>query len=68
MAASNVWELLRNGAKRLKGVLRAAPQGAMLLVVGGSPCQQLSVAGPHQGRLGLAGGQSVLFYAIPAIA
>eukprot|EP00974_Lingulodinium_polyedra_P019411 1874125-Lingulodinium_polyedra.AAC.1 len=40
----------------------------MLLVVGGSPCQQLSTTGPDGGRLGLAGGQSVLFYAIPAIA
>ena len=39
----------------------------MLVVVAGPPCQQLTVAGPWGGRQGLAGPDSVLFFAVPAI-
>eukprot|EP00974_Lingulodinium_polyedra_P122395 11182634-Lingulodinium_polyedra.AAC.1 len=54
--AKNVWEFLRNGARQLRRALEATPRGAMLLIIGGLPCQQLSSAGPRRGRLGLAGG------------
>eukprot|EP00974_Lingulodinium_polyedra_P058270 5612913-Lingulodinium_polyedra.AAC.1 len=37
----------------------AAPRrGAMLLIIGGSPCQQLSMAGTHRGEIGLEGADS----------
>eukprot|EP00974_Lingulodinium_polyedra_P091472 8866086-Lingulodinium_polyedra.AAC.1 len=34
----------------------------------GSPCQELTSVGPHGGEFGLAGSQSVLYHAVPAIA
>eukprot|EP00969_Alexandrium_andersonii_P262911 11621981-Alexandrium_andersonii.AAC.1 len=40
----------------------------MLLIVAGSPCQQLATAGAGAGRLGLRGPTSVLFWATPSIA
>eukprot|EP00974_Lingulodinium_polyedra_P027115 2616213-Lingulodinium_polyedra.AAC.1 len=49
-------------------MLDGTPWGALVLLIGGSPCQQLTTAGRRQGRQGLAGRDSVLFYAIPAIA
>eukprot|EP00974_Lingulodinium_polyedra_P119829 11172643-Lingulodinium_polyedra.AAC.1 len=39
-----------------------------MLIIGGSPRQQLTRANRHNGRQGLAGRDSVLFYAIPTIA
>ena len=52
----------------LKQVLQAVPIGGMLLVIGGFPCKQLSVAGPLRGRQGLAGPDSSLFFVFPALA
>eukprot|EP00974_Lingulodinium_polyedra_P013153 1275605-Lingulodinium_polyedra.AAC.1 len=49
-------------------VLRGVPQGGLLLITAGSPCQELTSVGPHGGELGLAGSQSVLYDAVPAIA
>eukprot|EP00974_Lingulodinium_polyedra_P019615 1895296-Lingulodinium_polyedra.AAC.1 len=60
--------MLKDDAAPLRQVLGATPPGALLLIVGGSPCQDLTIAGPSRGRLGLAGAHSVQYYAIPAIA
>eukprot|EP00974_Lingulodinium_polyedra_P003294 308249-Lingulodinium_polyedra.AAC.1 len=49
-------------------VLRDVPQGGLLLIMAGSPCQELTSVGPHGGELGLTGSQSVLYHAVPAIA
>ena len=49
-------------------MLRGIPRGALLLIIAGSPCQDLTVAGRYRGRLGIAGPQSVLFYAVPVVA
>ena len=65
--ADDVWDLFREPA-RLQRVLQAAPLGAMLLVIGGSPCQQLTTASVDHGRLGLCGRDSVLFYSLAATA
>ena len=48
-------------------MLARLPQGALLLVVAGSPCQQLSTLGAHNGRLGLCGRTSSLFFVIPVV-
>eukprot|EP00974_Lingulodinium_polyedra_P066409 6427415-Lingulodinium_polyedra.AAC.1 len=40
----------------------------LLLITAGSPCQELTSAGTRGGELGLAGSQSVLYHAVPAIA
>ena len=66
--AEDVWDLFRDGMRPLKQVLRAVPIGGLLLVIGGFPCKQLSVAGPLRGRLGLAGQDSPLFFIFPALA
>eukprot|EP00974_Lingulodinium_polyedra_P104360 10101783-Lingulodinium_polyedra.AAC.1 len=49
-------------------MLGRAPREALVLAVGGSPCQQLARAGRNQGMQGLAGRDSILVYAIPVIA
>eukprot|EP00974_Lingulodinium_polyedra_P028383 2737472-Lingulodinium_polyedra.AAC.1 len=49
-------------------MLRDTPRGALFLIIGGSPCQQLTRAGRYKGQQGLTGRESILFYAIPAIA
>eukprot|EP00974_Lingulodinium_polyedra_P103894 10056356-Lingulodinium_polyedra.AAC.1 len=64
----NVWELLRNGARILREFLGGIPYGALLIIAGGSPCQQLTMAGQYQGKQGLAGQQSIIFYALPVTA
>ena len=66
--ARDVWDLVRGDAGPLRAALRAVPQGALLLLVAGSPCQDLTVAGRYRGRRGIAGPQSVLFYAVPVVA
>eukprot|EP00974_Lingulodinium_polyedra_P110637 10698866-Lingulodinium_polyedra.AAC.1 len=53
---------------RYGGCWRGPPHGSLLLIIGGSPCQELTTAGARRGRLGLGGSHSILFYAIPATA
>ena len=65
--AGDVWDLLRNRGAPLARVLREVEPGAMLLIVGGSPCQQLTLAGRHGGREGLCGGDSWNFYVFPLV-
>eukprot|EP00969_Alexandrium_andersonii_P284537 12578754-Alexandrium_andersonii.AAC.1 len=49
-------------------VLSAVPAGGVLLVVGGSPCQQFSTMGRGRGSIGLAGTDSYQFFVFPAVA
>ena len=65
--AGDVWDLLRNRGRTLVGVLAKVEPGAMLIVVGGSPCQQLTLAGRHGGREGLCGSESWNFYVFPLV-
>ena len=43
------------------------PVGCILLIIAGSPCQQLTVAGYLKGVLGLCGKDSYLFFSIPLV-
>ena len=63
-----MWDLVREDSDILRRAMERLPRGALLLIAGGPPCAQLTKAGAEQGRVGLAGQQSVLFYAMPAIA
>ena len=65
--AGDVWDLLRNRGAVLARMLRDVEPGAMLLIVGGSPCQQLTLAGRHGGREGLCGDDSWNFYVFPLV-
>ena len=60
--ANDVWDLLRGDGQRLRGILDTIPESALLLIIGGSPCQQLTTIGTGGGHLGLAGRDSVFFF------
>ena len=66
--AGDVWDILREPGGRLRWLHDHIPRGALTLLVAGSPCQDLTSAGAHEGRVGLCGERSVLFYVIPALA
>ena len=65
--ARNVWDLLRNECYLLRRLLNRIPPRALLLIPGGSPCQDLSGAGHLKGRLGLCGKRSYNFYIFPFV-
>eukprot|EP00969_Alexandrium_andersonii_P127838 5649885-Alexandrium_andersonii.AAC.1 len=45
-----------------------APLTAVVLVIAGSPCQDLTYAGAARGAVGVRGAQSRLFWVVPAVA
>eukprot|EP00974_Lingulodinium_polyedra_P128292 11205491-Lingulodinium_polyedra.AAC.1 len=47
--AADARALLRCGARPLRRVLDATPRNAMLPIVGGNPCPQLTSAGKWRG-------------------
>ena len=59
----DVHQLIANDCKILREAAVAFP-GLKWFVVGGSPCQDLTFAGPSQGILGLVGAQSRLFFVL----
>ena len=63
----DVWDLLRNRGRVLAGMLAEIEPGAMLIIVGGPPCQHLTLAGRHGGRDGLCGDDLRNFYVFPLI-
>ena len=66
--AGDVWDLLRDRGSALAKMLKEVEPGAMLVVVvGGFPCQQLTLAGRHGGREGLCGSDSWNFYVFPLV-
>ena len=56
------------GTTLLRAIADAIPRGSLVLIIGGRPCVQLTFGGPMEGRQGLCGPASVLFYAFPIIA
>ena len=64
---SDVWDLVREPTI-LRAFLTRVPREALLLLVGGSPCQQLTRMGRYQGAQGLCGPTSVHFYIVPVLA
>jgi hypothetical protein len=65
-AAEDVWDLVRQ-PELMVAILRTVPEGAALLVVAGSPCQQLTTFSRHGGHQGLGGPDSSLFFAVPTV-
>ena len=64
---ADVWDLLHPGHAGVQEVCGTLPLGSLLLVVAGSPCQQLTTMGRGGGELGLCGGDSCHFLAIPLL-
>ena len=61
--AQDVWDLFRGDDMPLRTVARTAPRGALLVIVAGSPRQQLTSFGGTSGRVGLCGQDSHLLRA-----
>ena len=57
----DVHSVIANNCHVLRSTIEAYP-GLKWIIVGGSPCQDLTFAGPHKGLLGLAGPCSRLFF------
>eukprot|EP00969_Alexandrium_andersonii_P302968 13392445-Alexandrium_andersonii.AAC.1 len=66
--AHDVWALLREGAGPLRHMMDYTPLNAVVLIVAGSPCQDLTYAGATRGAVGVCGTQSRLFWAVLAVA
>eukprot|EP00969_Alexandrium_andersonii_P091084 4020233-Alexandrium_andersonii.AAC.1 len=60
--------IIDDGAEGLRRALGGIPRGSLLLIIAGSPCQDLTFAGHSAGALGVCGPSSILFWAIPLIA
>ena len=65
--ASDVWDLLQPEGGRFQRLCEQLPYGALTLLTGGSPCQDLMMMGPGRGRIGLCGERSVHFFVFPAL-
>ena len=59
----DVHSLLEDGCRRLHEAVAIAPN-AKWIIVGGSPCQDLTFAGAFRGLLGLVGKNSRLFFTL----
>ena len=57
----DVHSVIANNCQVLRSTIEAYPD-LRWIIVGGSPCQDLTFAGPHKGLLGLAGPSSRLFF------
>ena len=57
----DVHSLIANNCQVLRSTIEAYP-GLKWIITGGSPCQDLTLAGPYKGLLGLAGPCSRLFF------
>ncbi len=71
-SAGNVWDLLRksddtSGQWPLRDFAAGLPPGTLILVIAGSPCQDLTSAGRLQGRRGICGDRSVLIHAVSVV-
>ena len=64
----DAWDLVRGASAPICGFVRGLPTGCLLLIIAGTPCQDLTYAGPLKGLLGLCGPVSVLFYSVPVVA
>ena len=66
--AADVWDLLRQDGGRFQRLCELLPREALTLLIGGSPCQDVSPMGPGRGRMGLCGEGSIHFFVFPALA
>ena len=62
----DVHSLIANNCHVLRSTIEAYP-GLKWIIIGGSPCQDLTFAGPYKGLLGLAGPCSRLFFVFVCI-
>eukprot|EP00975_Prorocentrum_lima_P005173 1123848-Prorocentrum_lima.AAC.1 len=68
LLAGDVWDLCTDQSPQRAQLLHSIPEGALCLMVGGTPCQQLTTIGNFQGRQGPCGPDSRHFYAFPTLA
>ena len=61
----DVWDPFRAQLQVLTSFCFSLPVGAVVFLIGGPPCTNLTRAGHRQGALGLCGRESVHFYAFP---
>ena len=66
--AADVWDLLRHDGGRFQRLCELLPSEALTLIVGGSPCQNVSPMGLGRGRTGLCGERSIHFFVFPVMA
>ena len=66
--AADVWDLLRQDGGRFQRLCELLPSDASALLIGGSPCQDVSPMGPGRGRTGLCGERSIHFFVFPVLA
>ena len=66
--AADVWDLLRQDGGRFQRLCELLPSDALALLVGGSPCQDVSPMGPGRGQTGLCGERSIRFFVFPVLA
>ena len=64
---ADVWDLYRGDPAPVKVFADSLTPGCLVLVIAGSPCQQFTWAGPHEGRQGICGEDCHLFFAVPAV-
>ena len=60
----DVKKLFADGCKILSQIISIAGRECKWLFVSGSPCQDLTIAGPTQGVVGICGRQSSLFFCV----
>ena len=60
---TDVWSTVEQKAEAIRGMLAALPSGSRIVIVGGSPCQDLTNANP----LGVTGTRSVHFHIFPVL-
>ena len=63
----DIKELLRDNCRILREAFAIAGTQCRWIVIAGSPCQDLTLAGPFKGLLGLTGQSSSLFYYVHVI-
>ena len=63
----DVWHILGSELLILANLLAQIPFSAVIVLVAGSPCQNLTFAGAFQGALGLTGSASSNFFVIPLL-
>ena len=65
--AEDVWQLVDPSHPAAHQLAGAIPQGTLLLIVAGSPCQGLTAGGPLRGRAGVASAASCAITAVFAV-
>ena len=62
--ASDVYQLLSQQAKLLKELLAFGKPSTKIILIAGSPCQDVTIAGESKGLLGFTGTRSVYMHAV----